>query len=702
MYDSNSNAFGEKESSPHNIDTPTHPTNTALSKEKGQRDLVDVGWKENNPPNRITHNKIIRMRNHHAFPLLASLAAAALVVLCSMFLSFQTSRNGNANGGLGLVMPAISSMVSSVTDENRRTRQYSMEVASSSSTTASTAATTTPKQKEIIPSAPNKHNNEIPVPAHWNAGGVLVDSLDGIPFLSDSNNIHNRTNDYPPLKLVSQLNFPMRNTFSATWWQSVERLRGLPVQNIRFCEHAQFLVMHGGNGQEYRLTTDWTGFAVEHLSRWWKMLHYDQTKPSRVINAGADPKAVPTAPPAAAGGYQKAYQRVIRNLVHYVVRVLSPMSSRPLPMQVTQQTLVTVAYLPYNSQYHPERARRLTIVNVAATLASLIQYDMGRIVVLADVEDYQFTLTEIWPRVILFLQLVEQQKLTTLHPEDLLAYLETHESEIKIDLEGTITIHSTELQLTSAPTRNYHRLYGHQKMVPRSAVQLMHKALFGAPPADASSNATSLEEWNVFQRKWLGEQSLDSTASRTSRWKYAYLTEPDSILISKRHVLEQIQSHLNKNLVFTPHRLQPVPHEFDFRTTAPGNNDDGIPIDPLPQLYVPAVGNWSTVRPVTDACCDVGYAQDPNLRGGGKCGQFWFACGFGKVSKLEVVEKFRQEAVDRLTRYGPFRMVQFMQGTRLIHLAGSESGRICIPRNVATEGPCPELPRDGLAMEMPA
>jgi len=249
-------------------------------------------------------------------------------------------------------------------------------------------------------------------------------------------------------------------------------------------------------------------------------------------------------------------------------------------------------------------------------------------------------------------------------------------------------------------------MYGHQKMVPRSAVQLMHRALFGTPPADSSSNATSLEEWNVFQTKWLGTKYTNSTVPRTSRWKYAYLTEPDIILLTKRHVLEQMQSYLDKNLVFTPHRLQPVPHEFDFRNTAPNDNDDdnddGIPIDPLPQLYVPAVGNWSTVQAVTDACCEVGYSEDPNTRGGGKCGQFWFACGFGKISKPEIVDTFRREAIDRLTRYGPYRMVQYVHGTRLIHLAGSESGRMCIPRNVATEGPCPEVPPVGLAMELPA
>lgn len=522
------------------------------------------------------------------------------------------------------------------------------------------------------------------VPDTWNAGGLLVDSLQGINYanrlsarLMEREIFNNNITTVTMSPLLSNRNFNPKHIFSATWWQSVKRFKNMPVERVTFCEDAVFQAVYTmGEFTQFRLPTDWTEFAVEHLSRWWKVAQYDkehtQTNHQNTKRKGT------------------AYARIIRNLVHYTMRVLQPSkksTTQELTLTATQQTLAFVAYLPYVSQTHPDWARRLTIVNVAASLASLMQYEFGRIVLFCDTEDYEFTRQFIWPQALRLLKTaLDPSHLTSLHPE---AILEKIERDVTSTTLGETTrLLATELQLIAAPTRYPHHKLGYSKMVPRKAVQDAYKALFGQSNND-SLNMTEVQALESFRLQWLGNDP--------NRWKYVYLTEPDTILMTKPHFLEQAKSFLDADMIFVPHRLQPVPHEYDFRTTAPPASnttvdDADVPLDPPPQFYISAVGPFATVKKITqfDACCDSGYDDDP-FGSKGNCGKFWHQCGFGGNFPFYNVSTVRSEALARWSRLQPYSFVQYVQGTRLVSLAGSEAGRMCTPWNIASDGPCPAV-----------
>ena len=700
------------------------------------------------------------------------------------------------------------------------------------------------KQEVLDATAVSTTSNSLP--PLWNAQGRLMDSLEELALPSSKQSSSSSSLSPPqqpsPSQLLSYRNFNPRQTFSATWWQSVARFRRMPVDKIQFCEDAFFqAVLYMNQGRDFRLTTDWTDFAVEHLSRWWKITQYEKQQQQQQQNQ--QPRASSSLPRT----FQAAYQRILRNLLHYSLRVLSPdsmsmksppESAQPLvTLNVTQQTLAVVAYLPYvpttnetvisqmmrykRQRVTMVRGQHLTIVSLAATLASLIRYDFGRIVIVCDTEDYEYTIQHVWPPVVRLLQRAtaidddvntkpsQQQEqpsssspqppLYALNPENAMEYLlQQHDPTLVTEennYTSTIRILSTELQITATPTRHYHEFYGHQKMVPRSAVQSAHRALFGDgdddennmdeddidaaaddgsdgdggdgdegyfydqadnPTFRTSPNGASTSVQRNKQTKfrdwvqtWLGGPSDATLAQLRQRWKYVYLTEPDTILMSKRHVLENFQAYLDEGKIFTPHRLQPMPHEFDFSfppqttTTDIANTlnknsresgssslviideaqnqdvasyDSDIPLDPPPYMYLPAIGPWQNVTLLkmteADACCEVGYSGDPNGPHG-KCGNFWFQCGFdhrssihekgdGKKTKQSYpyfdahnATAVREEAMTKWARLASYSLVQYAEGTRLVFLAGSEHGRMCVPRNLAKEGPCPTVPPNG-------
>ena len=64
---------------------------------------------------------------------------------------------------------------------------------------------------------------------------------------------------------------------------------------------------------------------------------------------------------------------------------------------------------------------------------------------------------------------------------------------------------------------------------------------------------------------WLGK-------SRNS-WKFVYLTEPDSILHTRPHVLHQLRDVVLEGSIAVPHRLQPIPHGNCLLYTSPSPRD---------------------------------------------------------------------------------------------------------------------------------
>lgn len=525
----------------------------------------------------------------------------------------------------------------------------------------------------------------------WNAGGRLVDTLQGLSLAEQQpRQLNNRRlSSVQEQEHTHQVNFidsshiQVNQAFAATWWQSLDSFRTMPVEKVEFCEDATRQALRG---RDYRLTVDWTDFGVEHLSRWWKIAGYDVETNSRT---GTRDEERPIR-------YKAAYQRILRNLVHYVLRGTASPPAVPVHA-LPAQTLALVAYLPNrpssssSNDSNPQRAERLTMASLAATLASLVKQGMGRVVVVADNEDYDYTLHRIWPVVVRLLQYLQESP-TTLDAESILELLD--DSQLEGNHNDTYqssplaNIFGTQLRLVGTATRHSHKIYVNQKMVPRQTVLDAHAALFD--PANTPMDA---------QVAWLG------SSAASAPWKYVYLTEPDSILLTKTRAFDAFQEQLDQGRILAPHRMQPLPHELDLVSSSSSVEDTSsltVTSDPPPQVVVPAEGPWSTVQAVgdnhdnseADACCDAGTSvTDPN-GDHGHCGTFWYLCGFGSASEgLDgAAAALATPSLDRFARLTERRFVQWTDGTRLVGLASSNAGRQCVPRNTAVEGPCPVPP----------
>lgn len=136
----------------------------------------------------------------------------------------------------------------------------------------------------------------------------------------------------------------LMEAFSASWWTSISNfLRFEKIEEVSAsCESAAF-DMYIANDGKVRMTTDWLDLAVEHMSKWWKLIEHNGPALDRVVNILTR--------------YTKAR------------RIFDDSTS-----DVPQETLVVIAYAPYAQT-------ELTKWSLAATLSSYISVGMGRIVV---------------------------------------------------------------------------------------------------------------------------------------------------------------------------------------------------------------------------------------------------------------------------------------------------------------------------------
>ena len=136
----------------------------------------------------------------------------------------------------------------------------------------------------------------------------------------------------------------LNEAFSASWWTSVSNfLRFESIEAVSAsCESAAF-DMYIANDGKVRMTTDWLDLAVEHMSKWWKLIEHSGP----------------------------ALDRVIDILTRYTKsrRIVDGSTS-----DVPRETLVVIAYAPYAQ-------KKLTRWSLVATISSYISVGMGRIVV---------------------------------------------------------------------------------------------------------------------------------------------------------------------------------------------------------------------------------------------------------------------------------------------------------------------------------
>jgi hypothetical protein len=183
--------------------------------------------------------------------------------------------------------------------------------------------------------------------------------------------------------------------------------------------------------------------------------------------------------------------------------------------------------------------------------------------------------------------------------------------------------------------------------LPRGALAGMQEALSGNDPS-----------WT---HAWLGRPNISDQPFRD-----LYLTEPDTLLLTRPTTLPHLRRLLDEGLVLAPHRLQPLPYQGD------------VPDSTLNDTFI-SVDEWSAVnRPIRtldalhhhDACCDEQAkwyrpGSDPHLYG--KCDDQWWRCGFST------------HPGDHSRVLDHYDLIVPSHGIGVTTLAGTGHGRRCIP-----------------------
>lgn len=410
---------------------------------------------------------------------------------------------------------------------------------------------------------------------------------------------------YRQVHFLDQSQVDLNDQFSATWLQPLENFLKMNVDGIKTVEDGCFQAFRT-NPRAVRMTLDWLDFSVEHMSKWWK-----------VANVFGKEDAIPF------NRAVTAFQSYTRN-TKLDTHQLSPL----------RETFAIIAFQPYirTLKNDSPRARPLTVASLAATIASLVNVGVGRVVV-AGMNEMDKSIAQ---ETFSYLR-------DTLDPNSKDHTLKNNARPVaKI---GPMEVGYVQVKSEEAKTKFI------DTNMPKGALHVLQHGFKG----DLDMNRTI---------------DLFGTTTDKSHWKYIYLTEPDIILQTKQWALPQLKNALDQGLVLAPHRLQPLPHEADFI----GMKDE--------TRFVKAEGNFSTVLdldPLEGAvCCDEqAGSYKPWKDYFGSCGTFWWECHFNKDEN---------STHSHLT---PYSLIRLRQGTGIVSLSATAHGRRCFPKK---NGEC--FPRD--------
>ena len=271
--------------------------------------------------------------------------------------------------------------------------------------------------------------------------------------------------------------------YSGMFWQNMNNFYQLRPVSFGSLETVSFQAFD--NSRKTRMTRDWFDLAVEHLSKYHRHFEVDRDK-SRI-----------------------PYDIMRSQLSEYIKKAkpyptqndLAPASTIVLVPYTTKSTLKSAP--EYNSNHEKDAVLRVDAF--AATLVSLWQIGMGRVVVVGQVAEDGVFASKVFDTV-------------------------REKSKDSIELAFVIGSNATTGMKNNA-------------MMPMQAVGGLQLAL---------------------QSKFNESLTLQWLGAKPKRWMYVYYTEPDLILNSRPDAMATLTAELDKGNRLAAHRLQPIPHEIDF------------------------------------------------------------------------------------------------------------------------------------------
>lgn len=437
---------------------------------------------------------------------------------------------------------------------------------------------------------------------------------------------------YEPLNLIEQNHLHLSDYEADCWMLNRKNFFNLnPPPEIAGTQ----------TGARPSMFHDWMDFSVEHLSHLWKVLN--------VINV-PDPTIFQTA----IQHYERYLEIASRSVSLY--KSYSDIHNHQ-GEEAMSQAIAMISFQPMSASAHgremfQERADLLTVYSLAATIASLYQVGFGRILVVGfRVDDIigveaAFRLVDSS-----FNQDGAQSGNSTISNERL--------------SWNTSLLMKGGTELAYARIRDADLVFTRHIKVSmvRGCIVGMQKALGGKLNADQT-------------KEWLGDKK-----NATDYWKYVYLSEPDTILHTKPWLLPSIRHALDKGHSFYPHRIQPLPHAYNFGTSHKASPDKFLPSTVSP------FSNITTLDPLykhQDSCCDGGDVLPGRTLeyGTGRfpCdGYWWWACGFFHNETSKMTER---EVLNRHVRLLEYPMVRLKDGSGLVW-GSNERGRRCFPSKTA-------------------
>ena len=364
-----------------------------------------------------------------------------------------------------------------------------------------------------------------PDPADSSNGGAVVVVDREVDFLEVAREY---PTDDDPLRTPVEMDH--QDAYSGSWWQSTpmfienpffasDELLG-PSQEAASFEAFEARIMN------VSATRDWLDLSVEHMSKWWqRALGEMEEEVERSV----------------VGRISNIFQRYVhstdrrdffRALHLHKVSSSSLLSSSwkmkktenvPTQYLVTKSTIAVIAFTPSCRNCIIERGRvtdEVSMWSLAATLVSLIQTGIGRIVVSSHLrvdEDLVLQILAIVANATSNWDDDDNGPWTTLE------FCVTPDAAIRAEVvdEG-----EWDTNVPVAMLRHLHRV-------------LVHKTT------------------NNVEECWLGKGGR-------KRWGQVYFSEADLILVTKPDALPGLGRALRDGRLLAPHRLQPLPHASDF------------------------------------------------------------------------------------------------------------------------------------------